>query len=117
MRPAVGCSKPAMRRRQVVLPEPDGPSMAKNSPAAMSRSTPSTARTLPKWRATPRNETAATGESALMNASGRLPVMPLLPSDDGHVVARPARVGHAGLLGRALADRRLPESDLVEIVE
>jgi hypothetical protein len=32
MLPEVGCSKPAIRRRQVVLPEPDGPSIAKNSP-------------------------------------------------------------------------------------
>src|SRR5690606_12678710 len=56
--PDVGCSKPAMRRRQVVLPEPDGPSMAKNSPAPMSRSTASTARTEPKWRETCLKETA-----------------------------------------------------------
>ena len=32
MWPLVGWSKPAIRRRQVVLPEPDGPSIAKNSP-------------------------------------------------------------------------------------
>ena len=54
----VGCSKPAIRRRQVVLPEPEGPSMAKNSPSAMSRVTPSTARTAPKWRQTLTNLTA-----------------------------------------------------------
>ena len=29
--PAVGWSKPEISRRQVVLPEPDGPSMAKNA--------------------------------------------------------------------------------------
>ena len=46
-RPASGRSKPAISRRVVVLPEPDGPSMVKNSPAASSRSTPSTARTSP----------------------------------------------------------------------
>src|SRR5438132_14004400 len=56
--PAVGCSKPAISLRQVVLPEPDGPSMAKNSPGAISRSTVSTARTLPKWRETCLKETA-----------------------------------------------------------
>src|SRR3712207_1639311 len=56
--PASGCSKPAMRRRQVVLPEPDGPSMEKNSPGRMSRSRSSTALTAPKWRATPRKRTA-----------------------------------------------------------
>ena len=44
--------------RQVVLPEPEGPSMAKNSPGLMSRSTASTAFTEPKWRETFWNETA-----------------------------------------------------------
>jgi hypothetical protein len=33
--PAVGCSKPAIRRRQVVLPEPEGPSSVKNSPSSI----------------------------------------------------------------------------------
>ena len=41
--PAVGCSKPAIIRSVVVLPQPDGPSSEKNSPAAMSRSMPRTA--------------------------------------------------------------------------
>ena len=39
---ASGWSKPAIRRRQVVLPEPEGPSSEKNSPSRMSRLTPST---------------------------------------------------------------------------
>src|SRR5690349_6839181 len=46
-RPASGISKPAIMRRDVVLPQPDGPSSEKNSPAAMSSVTPSTAMTLP----------------------------------------------------------------------
>src|ERR1700712_2358998 len=41
--PTVGCSSPATIRRVVVLPQPDGPSNAKNEPCAMVRSTPSTA--------------------------------------------------------------------------
>ena len=36
---------PAMRRSSVVLPEPDGPSRVKNSPARTVRSTPATAST------------------------------------------------------------------------
>jgi hypothetical protein len=40
------------------FPEPDGPSIAKNSPAPMSRSTASTALTEPKWRDTCLKETA-----------------------------------------------------------
>ena len=39
-RPAVGSSNPAIIRRVVVLPEPDGPSIEKNSPSAISRSMP-----------------------------------------------------------------------------
>src|SRR5215212_6845078 len=46
-RPLSGISKPAMMRRLVVLPQPDGPSSEKNSPALMSSVTPSTATTLP----------------------------------------------------------------------
>ncbi len=54
-----------MSRRHVVLPEPEGPSIAKNSPGAISRSSRSTARTSPKARETPRKETAA-GVSVLI---------------------------------------------------
>src|SRR5688500_18357244 len=46
-RPLSGISKPAMMRRLVVLPQPDGPSSEKNSPALMSSVTLSTATTLP----------------------------------------------------------------------
>ena len=86
--PAVGCSKPAIRRRQVVLPEPDGPSMAKNSPGAMSRSTASTARTAPKWRETCRKETAGVMgmprrlASALRNTPHPSPARHLLPQGE-----------------------------------
>src|SRR5207253_2183237 len=36
-RPSLGVSKPASRRSNVLLPQPEGPSSAKNSPAKMSR--------------------------------------------------------------------------------
>ena len=45
IRPDVGNSKPAIRRRHVVLPEPDGPSIEKNSPSRIWRSIPATATT------------------------------------------------------------------------
>src|SRR5215470_14725523 len=51
--PASSSQNPAIMRRRVVLPQPDGPSRVKNSPSATSRSTPSTARTLPKLRDAP----------------------------------------------------------------
>ena len=43
--PSVMVSRPAMDLSRVVLPHPEGPSRAKNSPSAMDRSTPSTPRT------------------------------------------------------------------------
>ena len=33
----VGCSNPAIMRSVVVLPQPEGPSMEKNSPRAISK--------------------------------------------------------------------------------
>ncbi len=49
----VGWSKPAIMRSDVVLPQPDGPSMVKNSPSAMSRSISVTAVKSPKRLVTP----------------------------------------------------------------
>src|SRR5262245_50857689 len=46
--PSVGCSNPAIIRRVVVLPQPDGPSIEKNSPLGMSTLIPATAATSPK---------------------------------------------------------------------
>src|ERR1700691_3520544 len=43
MRPSSGVSKPASIRNRVVLPQPEGPSSAKNSPLAISSETPPTA--------------------------------------------------------------------------
>ena len=45
--PSSGRSNPAITRSVVVFPEPEGPSMVKNSPRWISRSTPSTAVTSP----------------------------------------------------------------------
>src|SRR5215475_4978080 len=49
MSPAVGFSKPAIIRMNVVLPHPEGPSSTKNSSSLVARSTPSTAGTSPKY--------------------------------------------------------------------
>src|SRR6185312_7312214 len=53
MRPASGVSKPASRRRSVVLPQPEPPNSANSSPRATSRSTPATASTSPKRLVSP----------------------------------------------------------------
>src|SRR5712691_2640582 len=47
MSPDSGVSRPAMHLKVVVLPQPDGPSIAKNSPSATSKLTSLTATTLP----------------------------------------------------------------------
>ena len=52
MRPASGKSRPAIRRRSVVLPEPEGPSRARSSPSAISRE-----RSLTAAKASKRRET------------------------------------------------------------
>ena len=45
--PFVGVSKPASIMRVVVLPEPDGPSNVRNSPSAISKSSPLTTSSFP----------------------------------------------------------------------
>ena len=47
MRPLCGVSRPAMARMVVVLPQPDGPSSASNSPSATPRSSAGTATLAP----------------------------------------------------------------------
>src|SRR5215217_2311809 len=48
MSPEVGCSNPAIMRIRVVLPQPEGPRIEKNSPGATLNVTSSTAAWLPK---------------------------------------------------------------------
>src|SRR5262249_34421535 len=110
-----------MRRKQVVLPEPEGPSMAKNSPSAMSSVTPSTALTGPKWRQTFTNLTAgdigcASRERPGPPRPGRT-LFDALLAENGDIVLGPLRVGHAFALLLAFGSRRTPEPDLVEILE
>src|SRR5438105_14143434 len=47
IRPSSGVSKPAISRNSVVLPQPEGPSSAKNSPASIASDTRSTAAMAP----------------------------------------------------------------------
>src|SRR5690606_36086148 len=98
--PASGCSNPAIMRRVVVLPHPDGPRRAKNSPSATSRLTPSTARTRWSTRRSPNSLTrsrsltagapaAGTGASgSAANRSVNAGPWPLLPHEDADLVPR-----------------------------
>ena len=70
MRPSSGVSKPASMRSSVVLPQPLGPSSAKNSPALMSSESRSTARKLPNFLPPPRCGAAACRSDS---AGGGLP--------------------------------------------
>ncbi|OQB88755.1 MAG: hypothetical protein BWX86_02605 [Verrucomicrobia bacterium ADurb.Bin122] len=53
MAPASGVSKPAIMRKSVVFPQPDGPRRVRNSPARTSKLTLSTAVKPPKRFVTP----------------------------------------------------------------
>src|SRR5258706_9658706 len=98
-----------MRRRQVVLPDPEGPSIEKNSPSRMSSDTSSTARSAPNRRLTCTNRTTGTAISTLALTS-RLP-----SADDRDVVGDPLVVGNALASVAAVGDRRPPEADRVEV--
>src|SRR5580692_12141825 len=96
--PDVGCSKPAIRRKVVVLPQPDGPSREKNSPLATVRSMLSTAISpnllvspdssmLPPATAPPPKVTHRKLPAAFAGPRpprGGLPVKPQLPGREPH---------------------------------
>src|SRR5882672_5948082 len=58
MTPSVGCSKPAISRKVVVLPQPDGPRKEWKAPRGISKATLSTATTGPNRLDTPRKRTS-----------------------------------------------------------
>ena len=60
-RPALVPSRPAMMRRSVDLPQPEGPTKTANSPSATSRDTSDSAAWAPKRFPTPRRLTSAMG--------------------------------------------------------
>src|SRR5262245_497030 len=78
MRPAVGNSSPATTRRSVVLPEPDGPSSASNSPGRTSRSRSMMAGVAPKLLLS-RSARIASAASGVVSRS--------VESGDGEVVS------------------------------
>ena len=57
--PRSGCSSPAMMRSSVDLPQPDGPSRAKNSPVSIRSETPASAVTAPNRLQIPSTLTAS----------------------------------------------------------
>src|SRR3990170_5864194 len=86
MRPASGCSKPAIIRSVVVLPQPLGPRSVMNSPSRMSNDTSRTASTLSKRLLTPSREIATVSDmraASLTRSGGRHDLGPG-PDDLGH---------------------------------
>ena len=79
-----GSSNPPIIRSVVVLPQPDGPSSEKNSPARISIDTSSTARTSRKCLASPTSRISATGAVGLVISDRDFSVAP--------TAATPARV-------------------------
>src|SRR5207245_7671276 len=66
--PRSGASKPAMKRKVVVLPQPLGPSSETHCPGRTEKDRPSTAVTLPKRLTTSCSSTALTAFSSLLRA-------------------------------------------------
>ena len=71
--PEVGVSRPAIIRRLVVLPQPEGPSRQTNSPSPISRLRSWAAVKAPKVLVTFWNSTDAMGAYALMPPKNRKP--------------------------------------------
>ena len=84
-------AKPASMRSSVVLPQPEGPSSAKNSPSPMSTETLSTAATEPKRLVTLRTEMME-ARAAIASPGGRQPDArpPSASTPRGYRVARRA---------------------------
>src|SRR5690554_493943 len=80
MLPWLGCSKPAMQRSSVVLPQPLGPRRTRNLPLSTARLTSSTARTLPGNSLTIlSSRRPVTSVSPLLQQEGGRPPLPCLP--------------------------------------
>src|ERR1017187_5821697 len=89
-RPALAVSRPAMMRRQVVLPHPDGPSNTVKLPALTSSDTPSSAVTPPHRRLTSVNRTAVPPDTAGEPTSDE-PLTVIVRSDNDQTA--PCRAG------------------------
>ena len=108
--PSEGGLKPRAMSNRVVLPAPLGPRRARTSPAGTVRSTPSTARTGPKWRVSPRVASAGALLMAPASPQGA-------PRGSGRrqecamtdVMGGPRRGGRAVLQKVERSSRRFPE--------
>src|SRR5439155_26897318 len=95
--PEAGCSRPAMARSVVVLPQPDGPSSVTCSPAPTPNVTPRTAATVPYFTTRSRTsiEACLTGGPDMAPRPPTLLGAPTLPPDPPTLGRPPAEPGPA----------------------
>src|SRR5664279_3902608 len=88
-RPESGSSNPAIMRSEVVLPQPDGPSIEKNSPRPTVIVTLSTATISPNRFVTPYRPTSTCCSGSVTRPPASV------PSSDSWAVGHPGRCDHA----------------------
>src|ERR1700760_186838 len=89
--PMLGASKPAIMRRVVVFPQPEGPTTITNSPSSISRLRLSTATFEPKDLVTVRSAIFAMVFSAQVLAGDSVPVLAFDSAGEGEAAAQPPR--------------------------
>src|SRR5581483_8638670 len=105
--PPVAVSRPAISRRRVDFPQPDGPTSTMNSPSSMVRSMPWRTFTVPKDLRTPDISIEAMRFSTLDRAGGQALHEVLLDEDEeqeGGDQRHDARRHHLPEVDRELAD-------------
>src|SRR6187402_256076 len=88
MLPPVGLSRPPMRFSSVVLPDPDGPISARNSPCGMSRLTPcsTSMRSDPRLKCLWTSRTLTSEFNAIVLSPVVEPASPVLADPDLHPI-------------------------------
>src|SRR5262249_17765523 len=114
--PAVGSTKPAIRRNVVVLPQPEGPSKQTSSPCSMRSDTSSTTGDLSYRLVRFRSSTDATQSLLAPSPAGSAGVPPALHQAGG-TPALPGTASLAGEHGRALLHERAAAFRIVVAVE
>src|SRR5438067_7992473 len=138
MSPLVCFSRPAIMRRSVVLPQPEGPRRTRNSPSRVERSTPSTA--VCSWKTfriafvstvaiAPRKQTKGRGRLRLEASPGpasiaadprllqQLPLAPLLEDALALVLGFLDGILRAEVAGRRLGEHHVEDPGRVDLVD
>src|SRR3954470_11620504 len=111
--PVSGCSNPAIMRRVVVFPHPEGPRRASKAPGSTVNVNGATAATLPK-----RFDTFSRSSLSAMSASGSLLEATAIDGEDlsrdpRRLLARQKQGSRGDVLRRTQATRVKPFNDLL----